>query len=152
MGTWPEDPAGNDAMFQPDAWSQPGTAQDRVRFQPPPQAAPPPGWAQAAPGLAQPMPGWAQPYPGIAVPQQASNKVAVAGMILGITSIVFFWLGLLSLTQDALAIVLGAMGLNRANLTGIGRGEAIAGIVCGGVGFLLYIIFGVITLGIGLFI
>ena len=91
-------------------------------------------------------------YPGIAVAQQASNGMAVASMILGITSIVFCWWGLLSLAQVVLAIVFGAMGLGRANASGIGRGQAIAGIICGCVGLMSYFIFGIVTLGFGLLI
>ncbi len=78
--------------------------------------------------------------------------MAIASLILGITSIVFCWWGLFSLAQVVLAIVFGAMALGRSNTSGAGRGPAIAGIICGCVGLMSYFIFRIFTLGLGLLI
>ena len=73
-------------------------------------------------------------------------------MILGITSIVFCWWGLFTLAQIVLAIVFGVKGLGRANAGAGGKGMAQAGLICGCVGALFYLIIGIFTVGIGLFI
>jgi Domain of unknown function (DUF4190) len=85
--------------------------------------------------------------------RQPSNGMATAGMVLGITCIVFSWWGLFTLAQVVLAITFGAIGLNRANTRGApGRGQAIAGIVLGVIGCCAYVVFGIFTLGIGFLI
>ncbi len=158
MSTWPE--GGNGGAYQPQGWIQPGAAQDQVRFPPPPPPTAqlpdivqsPPGWAQPPPALAQ-QPAWIQPgYQGAIAIAQPTNGMAIASLILGITSIVFCWWGLFSLAQVVLAIVFGAIALGRSNPSGVGRGPAIAGIICGCVGLMSYFIFGIFTLGLGLLI
>jgi hypothetical protein len=72
--------------------------------------------------------------------------------VLGITSIVFCWWGLVSLAQVVLAIVFGYIGISRANRGASGKGQAVAGLVCGCVGALAYFIFGIVTLGVGFII
>ena len=60
-------------------------------------------------------------------PPQAANGLAIAGMILGITSIVLCWWGILSLAQVVLAIVFGGIAIDRANRGAPHKGMAIAG-------------------------
>jgi hypothetical protein len=71
---------------------------------------------------------------------------------LGITSIVFCWWGLLTLAQVVLAIVFGCIGIGRANAGANGKGQAVAGLICGSVGAVAYLFFGIISVGIGFII
>jgi hypothetical protein len=115
-----------------------------------------PQWPQAA----EPTPGEPLPLDAVAsgpaeqelvlAPVLPASGHAVAGMILGITSIVFCWWGLASLAQIVLAFTFGGIGLAKANRGQAGgRGMAIAGIACGCVGFVFYLITGIATLGFG---
>ncbi|HYE43617.1 MAG TPA: hypothetical protein VEA15_09520 [Caulobacteraceae bacterium] len=68
-------------------------------------------------------------------PGQAGNGLAVASLVLGILSILFVWIpliGMISWILAPLGLVLGLVGLNKPT----GRGMAIAGAVCSGVGLL----------------
>ena len=72
---------------------------------------------------------------------QGSNPMAVIGMVFGIASIVFSWVGVVSRFGGALmllaaiaAIVLSSIGKSRANKGRRGNGMAITGIVTGIVG------------------
>ena len=122
-------------------------------------------WAHSGSGGSQQ--GWAaqqmsqagqwQPSPqGSYLPQAqgqaGSNGMAVASLILGITSIVFCWWGLFTLAQVVLAIVFGIKGMHRADAGAGGKGLALAGFVCGCVGGALYLVAGIFTLGVGFFI
>ena len=142
MTNWPEDPrAGTDAaqqyrMRSQDQAAPPTDAVEQYQAQPQ-------NWAYEAP----------QPYaPGYPQAQAQSNGMALASMILGITSIVFCWWGIFSLAQIVLAIVFGVIGLGRANAGAGGRGQALAGIICGSVGAFFYLIVGILTVGIGFLI
>jgi ABC-type phosphate transport system permease subunit len=73
----------------------------------------------------------------------------VASLVLGITSIVFCWWGLFTLVQVVLAVVFGGVAIRAANQGADRKGMAIAGLVCGVVGFAAYALFGISTLGIG---
>jgi hypothetical protein len=77
------------------------------------------------------------------------NGLAVASLVLGITSIVFCWWGLFTLVQVVLAVVFGGVATRAANQGAGRKGMAIAGLVCGVVGFAAYVLFGISTLGIG---
>ena len=170
MSSWPGDQSpGYGGSGQQGAWETgeaPGSARERI--QPPPTAGQSPGYQQYGDsgqqyGYAQPSAGlvqqnaWASPY---AAPQQAgfaavrpqSNGMAVASLVLGITSIIFCWWGIFSLVQVVLAIVFGCIALSRANRSGGRAPMAIGGIICGSVGAVCYLIFGILTLGAGLFI
>jgi hypothetical protein len=131
-------------------WQQPQAA-DRAQMRP----------ADAAPEtMEQAQAAWApqamERYTAPGVPQHAAqpatNGMAVAGMVLGITSLIFCWWGLFTLAQVVLAIVFGAKGLQRANAGGGGKGMATAGLVCGIIGAIFYVTFGVLTLGVGFLI
>jgi hypothetical protein len=95
------------------------------------------------PGVTPPAPGYQpyqsyqpyQPYQGVGS-AQASNGLAIASLVLGIVSLVLFWAFGLSLFIGGLAVVLGAVGLSKSNSmpNRTGRGQAIAGIITGGLG------------------
>ncbi len=169
MTTWPDGRVpGNSDADQRQGWAQQGPAQDRVQMPPAPGRQPfglaeqrfgagQQAWAQQPSGLALPPSGLAQQPPGWGQPAYAAaarpgNSMAVAGLILGITSIVFSWWGLLTLAQVVLAIVFGYIGLSRANQGMGGRGPAIAGMICGCVGGAIYFVIGLVSLGIGFLI
>jgi hypothetical protein len=73
--------------------------------------------------------------------------LAVASLVLGITSIVFCWWGILTLVQVVLAIVFGAAGISKANHGAPNKGPAVAGLALGITGFLIYFVLGLVTLG-----
>jgi hypothetical protein len=77
------------------------------------------------------------------------NGLAVASLVLGITSIAFCWWGLLTLVQIVLAVVFGGVAIQAANQGAGRKGMAVAGLLCGVVGFAAYVLFGISTLGIG---
>lgn len=67
--------------------------------------------------------------------QPQGNGLAVASLVLGILSILFVWIPIVGLVSWVLApvgLVLGLVGLSRPG----GRGMAIAGSICSGVGLL----------------
>ena len=80
------------------------------------------------------------------------NGLAVAGMILGITSLVFCWWGIGSLAQWVLAIVFSSVALRRANRGAAGKGMAIAGLACGVLGAVTYLILGIGSHGVFLLV
>lgn len=103
-------------------------------------------WAYPSSG---PPPPW---RPNAARQGQASNGLAVAGLVLGITSIIFCWWGILSITQAILAIVFSSIGIHNVSLGAPRKGMAVAGLVCGIVGLIAYIFFGIVTVGLGFFL
>ena len=71
-----------------------------------------------------------------------SNGKAVAGLVLGIVSIVFFWTTFLDAIFVILGLIFSLLGLGDArNRGGRGRGQALAGVICTGVGAVLAIVF-----------
>ena len=67
--------------------------------------------------------------------QAQSNGLAVASLVLGILSILFVWIpfiGLVSWILAPIGRVLGLVALNKP----FGRGMAIAGSICSGIGLL----------------
>lgn len=69
-------------------------------------------------------------------PVKNRKGLAIAAMVLGIVSIVFFCIWYISITCAVLAIIFGILALKST-----GRGMAIAGISTGAVGFVLMILF-----------
>ena len=66
---------------------------------------------------------------------QASNGLAVASLVLGILSLFFVWIplvGMISWVLSILGLVFGVIALGRLE----GRGIAIAGAICSGIGLL----------------
>jgi hypothetical protein len=97
---------------------------------------PPVGPPTVAPLPAAPTPAMA--YRSAAVP--AGNGMAVASLVLGVLAIVFafmWFFGLLSLVLAPLALIFGWIGLGRSRERGVGGGQAIAGIICGGIALLV---------------
>ena len=110
---------------------------------PPPGSAPPPGAYPPPPGSFAPPP--AQPYvPGVATTDQ--NTLAVTSLVCGIVTLVLAlccWpLGVVSAIA---ALITGYLGLRKADeLGGNGKGMAIAGLVMGGIGILVAVLFGLL--------
>jgi hypothetical protein len=90
----------------------------------------PPGYYQAPP-----------PYPVAA----SSNGIGIAGGVCGIVAVALCWIPFVdyvSVVLGALAIVLGALGLRRANAEGgSGKSLAITGIVTGIVAVVISLLF-----------
>jgi hypothetical protein len=83
-------------------------------------------------------------------PAPAGQGVAIAGMVVGILCLVFWFAGIFELVGIAVGIVLSAVGVARGNRGVPGKGMAIAGLVCSLVAILGYLLFGIFTLGFGL--
>ncbi len=83
---------------------------------------------------------------------RSTNGQAVAGMVLGILAVVIEWGGLLTLMLAVSAIIFGTVGLNQSRAACTGRGQAIAGVTLGIVGCVLYVIWGIVSLGLFLLI
>ena len=108
--------------------------------------------AEPPPALPEtpPLPAGIQPhFPTVA---QQGNGLAVAGMILGITCIIFSWWGIFTLVQVVLAITFSAIGRGHAKRGAPHGGMATAGLVLGIVGAVLYFLIGIFSFGAGFFI
>jgi hypothetical protein len=94
----------------------------------------------------------AQPGYGYPAPQPSQNNtLALIGMILGIASIptACCYIGLL---LGGAGVVLGFLGQKKATeLGGAGKGQALAGIICGGVGVVIELAFLVLAFGLDAF-
>ena len=83
-------------------------------------------------------------YHGYA-PPRSSNGKAVASLVLGILSIVMFWLTIFDSVFIVLALIFGLIALSETKSgAGHGRGMAIAGLVCTAVGTLAATVFTVL--------
>ena len=75
--------------------------------------------------------------------RQRTSGLAIASMVCGILSLVFFWVPLFGFLLGIIAIIFGAVAIRQIgrepNLGG--RGMAIAGLVCGIVGVAGWVIF-----------
>ena len=81
------------------------------------------------------------PY-GPGSPAGQGNGKAVAALVLGIISVVLFWTTFFDAIFIILALIFGFLGLNDArNRGGRGRGQALAGLICAGVGIVAAIAF-----------
>jgi hypothetical protein len=73
-----------------------------------------------------------------------TNGIAIAAGVCGIIAVVLSWIPFvdyISIVLGALAIILGIVGLRRADGYGSGKGMAITGIVCGSVGLAIAFLF-----------
>ena len=138
---------------QPQYPSYPGSDDPEGQQPPPPpgQQPTPPGYGQAPPAYGQqppPPPGYGQqPYGQPAYGQPAygygyapaprTNQKALWGMILGIVSIVFCYLGLIIGPAGIILSVLGRKDIKRSNGAETGEGMATAGLITGVVGTLV---------------
>lgn len=148
----PDQPEGQ----QPGA--EPPTAPGAQPPPPPPYGQVPPGYGQPAygqpvygqPGYGQPaygqpaygqpaygQPGYVQPGYGYPAPPRSNGK-AMWSMIAGIISIVFCYVGLLIGPVAIILAVLGKKDIGRSNGTQTGDGMAIAGLVTGIVGTVVW--------------
>ena len=140
--TGPVDPPAS-PYGQPIPWAPPGSQPGNPFNNPPgtPYAGQPSPYGY--PGSYGPTP---PPYHGYAQPKAGSGK-AVAGLVLGIASIVFCFLSFF----DGILVILGlifsliAMGETKTPGTS-GRGMAIAGLICAIVGAVLATLFGVLII------
>ena len=92
------------------------------------------------------------PAPVYAVqPAPASNGLATASMVLGIIAVVLFWSFGFSALIGIVAVVLGAVGVSKSSSlpNRAGRGQAIAGIITGGLGIVagIFMVAGIAALG-----
>ena len=94
----------------------------------------------------------AQPQPQFPAVVQQGNGLAVAGLVLGITCVIFSWWGIFTLVQVVLAITFSAVGRGRAKRGAEHGGLATAGLVLGIIGAILYLMIGVFSFGAGFFI
>jgi hypothetical protein len=83
---------------------------------------------------------------------QRGNGLAVAGFVLGITSVLFCWWGIFALVQVVLAITFSAVGRSRAKRGAEHGGLATAGLALGIIGAVLYFLIGIFSFGAGFFI
>jgi len=120
----------------------------------------PGGASQGPPGQYQPghgvppqggyyLPGQRAPYQPMYVASPPGNGVAVAALVIGITCVVFSWWGLFTLVQVVLAIVFGSVGISKANRGANGKGMAVAGLVLGLIGLVIYFFIGLLSFGLG---
>lgn len=77
--------------------------------------------------------------PGYPPPGSGSNGRAVAGLVLGILSLLLFWTSILDAVLVVLAIIFGSIGLSESKWKHVGRGQALAGLICAAVGAVLAI-------------
>lgn len=99
-------------------------------------------------------PAYATPPPAYRQPSAKKQGMAVASMVLGIITILIFWIpvvGFLGLVTALLAIVLGAIANSQANKKPEefgGKGMAITGLVLGIVAIALMLLFWLIIASI----
>lgn len=88
--------------------------------------------------MAQPPPPQ-PPYPSAPPPgRPQSNGLALAGMICGIVSIVLSLLiAFIGIALGIVGLILSLIGRGRATRTGVGGGQATAGIITGAVGIVV---------------
>jgi hypothetical protein len=83
---------------------------------------------------------------------QTGNGLAVAGLVLGITCVIFSWWGIFTLVQVVLAITFSAVGRGHAKRGAPHGGLATAGLILGIIGAVLYFLIGIFSFGAGFFI
>jgi hypothetical protein len=111
-------------------------------YPPPPDAQNP--WAQQQP-YGQPYPGqYGQPqqyyyYPP--PPQRPGNGLGVAGFVLGLLGLVFFFIPFFGGIMSLLGVVLGGAGISSGKKRGAGIGLAVTGLVLGLVAMIPAVLF-----------
>lgn len=91
-------------------------------------------------GLAPAAPGGFAPGRGT---QTGKNGMAVAALVCGIIAVLIAWIPFIvvgGIVLAALALTFGIIGLRRSNEVGRGRGQAITGIVTGGIAMALAVV------------
>ncbi|TDP97893.1 DUF4190 domain-containing protein [Labedaea rhizosphaerae] len=90
------------------------------------------------------------PGPYQPMPQQRTSGMAVAGMVLGIITVVGWWIPIGSVVLGALAVALSGVGMAQTGNPASGysgRGLAITGLVCGIIGLVPSVFFTIAFLG-----
>src|SRR5207245_6429985 len=86
-------------------------------------------------GAPQP-PMWPQ-YP----PPRTGNGKAIASLVFGIISVLFFWTSVIDVVPAILAVVFGSLAISDAKRSGQPRGMALSGFILGLVGALSAMVF-----------
>jgi len=113
---------------------QPHPQQGYAQPQPPQGYGPPPpqGYMPPPPGYMPQQQGYGQPHMMQAAP---TNSIATWAMVCGICAFLVMmipYLGILSLVFAPMGIILGAIGISKANkIGGIGKGKAVTGLILG---------------------
>ena len=90
------------------------------------------------------------PFPGpmVAMPMLRTSGLGVAGMVLGILTLVGFWVPIGSVVLGVLALALSGAGISQTAKPGYsGRGMAITGLVCAVVGLVPSVVFMIAFIG-----
>ena len=110
-------------------------------YGPPYPGGPYPGGGPASYGAPPPP-----PYHAYGAPPTGNGK-AVAALVLGIVSLVMFWLIFIDAIFIILALIFGILALTESRAkNGSGRGMAIAGLVCAGLGTVATVLFTVVVI------
>ncbi|HZC69385.1 MAG TPA: DUF4190 domain-containing protein [Jatrophihabitans sp.] len=126
----PPPPYGNQPYGPGPYGGQPSPYQYPYMQQPGPYGAPPP-----------------PPYHGYTQPRSGSNGKAIAGLILGIASIVLCVLSFFDGVLVVLGLIFSLIGMNETKRTGgAGRGLAVAGLICSIIGAVLATVFSVLVI------
>ena len=85
------------------------------------------------------QPGYPTPGYGTPPPAAPNNTFGILALVLGVLSLLFsFCCGLFGLLFCIPAIILGVIGMNKANAgQATNKGMALAGLVCGGIGVVI---------------
>ncbi|WP_151775511.1 DUF4190 domain-containing protein [Streptomyces abyssomicinicus] len=119
----------------PDPWAKPAESapQQPGAVPPPPASAPSPFGPppQAPQGFGPVVPPQVTPQ-WAGMPPQPSNGMGVTSMVLGIVGVVFLCFWPLAILLGVLAIIFGAVGIQKAKRgEATNRGMAMAGLICG---------------------
>ena len=140
---WPEQPGepypSNYGQGQPSAYPPPPSYGAAPYPQPYPQQPMPPVYA--------PPVVYVQPEMYPVVPEEPGSGQAVAGMVLGIISVVFAFIpcmGLISVVTGVIGLVMGIMGRKAVSR----HGMAVAGIVLSSIGIGLSVVFFILYIGL----
>jgi uncharacterized paraquat-inducible protein A len=113
---------------------------------------PSPSQPDAQPVFQQPVyqqpaakPVYSQPAPVSAAPAKRSNGLAVAGLILGILSLIFCWVPVLVWVLGLFGLIFSIAGIAKKNASGKGMGIAglVMSIIAGIIGFFTFAILSV---------
>jgi hypothetical protein len=121
--------------------------------QPGQQGYPPPDYPQQGQSPGYPPPDYPQqgypPPPGYSYKQPGpGHGKAVAGLVLGILSIVFCWASFVDLLLLVPALIFSIMGLSEARLGRGGRGLAMSGLICTIAGVVLAIVMTIVWVSV----
>ena len=81
-----------------------------------------------------------QPYGDAAAPQAPSNGLGVAGFVTGLIGLVLCWVPWFGMLLGLVGIVLSGIGISQGKKKGASTGLAIAGLVCGILAVLVWIV------------